>query len=155
MTEKDKLLDQSKAFWKTMALTDMNKQEWESLCDGCAKCCLVKLQDEDTDEVAYTNVACRYMDYGTCQCTEYIKRNELVPACVWLKPEMVDEFFWLPTSCAYRLVSEGRDLPSWHPLISGDKDSVHEAGMSIRNKVINESEIDEDDLEEHIIYWVE
>ena len=85
------VVDQSKAFWKTKALTEMNKQEWESLCDGCAKCCLIKLQDEDTYEVAYTNVACQYMDYGNCQCTEYKKRNELVPNCVWLKPEMVDE----------------------------------------------------------------
>lgn len=151
----DVMQDQSQAFWKKKSLADMDKAEWESLCDGCAKCCLVKLQDEDTDEVAYTNVACRYMDYGNCQCTEYVKRNELVPACVWLKPEMVDEFFWLPTSCAYRLVSEGSDLPDWHPLIAGNKDAVHEAGMSIRDKAINELDVDEDDLEEHIIYWVE
>jgi len=102
MSEESKVLDQSQQFWQQKTLIEMDKAEWESLCDGCAKCCLIKLQDEDTDEVAYTNVACKYMDYNNCQCTEYQDRNTLVPNCVWLKPEMVDEFFWLPTAWSRR-----------------------------------------------------
>ncbi|CAA0121904.1 Uncharacterised protein [BD1-7 clade bacterium] len=142
-------------FWKTVALDAMSKSQWESLCDGCAKCCLVKLQDEESDEVAYTNVVCRYMDEQNCQCTEYQRRNELVPHCVWLKPEMVADFFWLPSTCAYRLVAEGKDLPDWHHLVSGSRESVHESGESVKDKVYNEAFIHEDDLEEYIIHWVE
>ena len=148
-------MDQSEQFWVQKSLSEMTQSEWESLCDGCAKCCLVKLQCEDTEEVAYTSVACHLMDYESCQCTRYQDRNDLVPSCVWLKPEMVDDFFWLPDSCAYRLVSEGRDLPEWHPLISGDKNSVHKAGISIQNKVINENTVAEEDLEEYVIHWVQ
>jgi hypothetical protein len=95
------------SFWRHTPLEDMTKLQWESLCDGCAKCCLVKLEDEDTGEVAYTNVVCRLMDEKNCQCTEYQDRNKLVPNCVWLKPDMVEDFFWLPDTCAYRLVHEG------------------------------------------------
>ena len=152
---KDNLDDQSQAFWKQKALGDMSQSEWESLCDGCAKCCLVKLQDEDTDKVAYTNVVCKYSDFDTCQCTEYQRRNELVPHCVWLKPEMVDEFFWLPSTCTYRLVAEGKNLPQWHPLISGDTESVHISGNSIKDKVYSENHIHPDEVEEYIIHWVE
>lgn len=155
MKLKPRIIDQSQQFWQQKSLRELNKEEWESLCDGCAKCCLIKLQDEDTDEVAYTNVACQYMDYNNCQCTEYQERNTLVPNCVWLKPEMVDEFFWLPTTCAYRLVSESKDLPDWHPLISGDKDSVHRAEISIKDRAYNENDIHPDELEEYIIHWVD
>ncbi len=147
--------DQSQAFWQQKTLQEMTQQEWESLCDGCAKCCLVKLQDEDTDEVAYTNVVCQYSEPDSCQCTEYQQRNKLVPHCVWLKPEMVDEFFWLPATCAYRLIAEGKDLEQWHPLISGDANSVHESGNSIKDKVFSEANIHPDDVEEYIIHWVE
>jgi hypothetical protein len=143
------------AFWRNTALADMSKAQWESLCDGCAKCCLVKLEDEDTAEVAYTNVVCRYMDEANCQCTQYQNRNTLVPHCVWLKPDMVEEFFWLPDTCAYRLVHEGHDLPDWHHLRSGSRSSVHEAGASVKNKVLNEQYIPDDELQEYIVHWVE
>jgi hypothetical protein len=143
------------AFWRNTALADMSKAQWESLCDGCAKCCLVKLEDVDTAEVAYTNVVCRYMDEANCQCTQYQNRNTLVPHCVWLKPDMVEEFFWLPDTCAYRLVYEGHDLPDWHHLRSGSRDSVHEAGASVKNKVLNEQYIPDDELQEYIVHWVE
>ena len=141
-------------FWQQKKLVEMNRQEWESLCDGCAKCCLIKLQDDETDEVAYTNIVCQYMDEKNCQCIEYQDRNTLVPRCVWLKPEMVDEFFWLPDTCAYRLVSEGRDLPSWHHLISGSSETVHQQGISIKNKVINERFVHNEDEQEYVIHWV-
>jgi uncharacterized cysteine cluster protein YcgN (CxxCxxCC family) len=141
-------------FWEHKTLEQMNTQEWESLCDGCAKCCLHKLEDEDTAEVFYTKVVCRYMD-EQCQCTEYQRRNELVPNCVWLKPEDVSEFHWLPSTCAYRLVAEKKPLYDWHPLISGDKNSVHEAGVSIRGRALSEEYVHEDGYEEHIINWVE
>jgi hypothetical protein len=147
--------DQSDAFWKKIALQDMSVEQWESLCDGCAKCCLIKLQDEETDEVAYTNVVCRYMDENSCRCTEYQERNRLVPNCVWLKPEMVEEFFWLPETCAYRLVAEKTDLPAWHYLISGSRETVHEAEASVKHKSINESHVHEDDLEDYIVHWVQ
>lgn len=140
-------------FWKTTALKDMNKQQWESLCDGCARCCLQKLQDDETDEVFYTNIVCRYMDEN-CQCTTYLDRNIKVPACVWLKPEDVKDFHWLPSTCAYRMVSEGKDLEWWHPLISGDKNTVHEADISVKGKGIPDDQVPEDDWQDHII-WME
>lgn len=143
-----------KPFWETKSLQEMSSDEWESLCDGCAKCCLHKLEDEDTGEVFYTKVTCRYLD-DDCRCTEYQDRNTLVPNCVWLKPEDVDEFHWLPMTCAYRLVAEGKPLPQWHPLISGNSDSVHDAGVSIRGRALNEQYVHPDGMEEHIIHWVE
>jgi uncharacterized cysteine cluster protein YcgN (CxxCxxCC family) len=141
-------------FWESIPLDEMNQQQWESLCDGCAKCCLHKLEDDDTGEVYYTKVVCRYLD-DDCQCTEYQRRNELVPNCVWLRPEDVDVFHWLPSSCAYRLIAEGRPLPEWHPLISGDKNSVHTAGVSVRGRALSEEYVHPDGMEEHIIRWVE
>lgn len=141
-------------FWEYKTLQQMNSQEWESLCDGCAKCCLHKLEDEDSGEVFYTKVVCRYMD-GQCRCTEYKRRNELVPNCVWLRPEDVAEFHWLPSTCAYRLVAEGKPLQEWHPLISGDPNSVHEAGVSIRGRALSEEYVHPDGMDEHIIRWVE
>ena len=141
-------------FWQVKSLSEMNQQEWESLCDGCAKCCLHKLEDEDTGDVYYTKVVCRYMDED-CRCAEYQRRNELVPNCVWLRPEDVEDFHWLPSTCAYRLISEGKPLESWHPLISGSPDTVHSAGVSIKGRALSEEYVHPDGMEEHIITWVE
>jgi uncharacterized cysteine cluster protein YcgN (CxxCxxCC family) len=141
-------------FWEQKTLAELNPQEWESLCDGCAKCCLHKLEDEDSGEVFYTKVVCRYMD-EQCRCTEYQQRNVLVPNCVWLKPEDVAEFHWLPQTCAYRLVAEGKPLPDWHHLISGDSNTVHESGISIKGRALSEDYVHPDGFEEHIIHWVE
>lgn len=131
----------------------MTHEEWESLCDGCGKCCLHKLEDEDTSEIYYTNVACRLLNLDTCRCTNYPERTRLVPECLELKQHEITEFVWLPSTCAYRLVSEGADLPQWHPLVSGNVTSVENAGVSIRSYAIPESEAD--DLEDHVIEWLE
>lgn len=141
-------------FWLHKTLAEMSTEEWESLCDGCAKCCLHKMEDEETGEVFYTKVVCRYLD-EQCACTEYQRRNELVPNCVWLRPEDVEEFHWLPQTCAYRLVAEGKPLPEWHPLVSGDPDSVHRAGISVKGRALSEEYVHPDGFEEHIIHWVE
>lgn len=139
-------------FWETTSLKDMNRTQWESLCDGCALCCLHKLEDEDTSEVYYTEVHCRYMDTNNCNCTVYVDRQEKVPNCVWLTPDQASEFRWLPESCAYRVLAEGRKLADWHPLISGDPNSVHEAGISIKGKGIADDQVAEEDWEDHIIW---
>lgn len=122
-------------FWKTKRLNEMSPGEWESLCDGCGKCCLSKLEDEDTGEIVWTSVACRLFDSGACKCRDYKNRLKKVHDCVRLTPENVGTISWLPQTCAYRLVNEGRDLYAWHPLVSGRASSVHEAGASIRGKV--------------------
>jgi uncharacterized protein len=122
-------------FWKTTQLEDMSRREWESLCDGCGKCCLSKLEDEDTGQIVWTSVACRLFDAGKCACRDYTNRNIEVPDCVLLTPENVRTIPWLPKTCGYRLVAEGKDLFDWHPLISGSPDTVHKAGVSIRGKV--------------------
>ena len=142
----------SSPFWKEKSLADMSRAEWESLCDGCGQCCLHKLQDEDSGEIAYTNVACRLLDHETCRCKKYEQRKLLVPDCVVLSPDQVPEFVWLPETCAYRLIAEGRELHDWHPLISGDPATVHAAGISVRGKVVHER--DALDLEDHIIEWI-
>lgn len=139
----------SKPFWQEKALDEMSQDEWESLCDGCGLCCLHKLEDYDTGDVSYTNVACRLLDIDTCRCRKYSKRKKLVPDCVILKPEDVQKFKWLPKTCAYRLISEGKDLFDWHPLISGSGLTVHKSGVSVSQKAI--SERDAGDLEDHII----
>lgn len=139
-------------FWETTSLKDMTRKQWESLCDGCALCCLHKLEDEDTEEVYYTDVHCRYMDTTNCNCTVYLERQEKVPNCVWLTPNQASEFHWLPDSCAYRVLAEGRKLADWHPLISGDPNSVHEAGVSIKGKGVADNQVAEDDWEDHIIW---
>ncbi len=139
-------------FWETTALKDMSREQWESLCDGCALCCLHKLEDEDTAEVYYTDVHCRYLQQPQCSCSVYKERQEKVPNCVWLTPEQASSFRWLPHSCAYRLLAEGQPLFDWHPLISGDPDSVHKAGISVRNKGIADDQVDESEWEDHIIW---
>ena len=145
----------SQPFWQTKSLEEMNKDEWESLCDGCARCCLHKLEDEDTNEVHYTSIVCRYLDQDKCQCKDYTQRNINVPECVLLTPERVDEFGWLPDTCAYRLVAEGKDLYDWHPLVSGDKNSVHTSGITVTGKVIDERSVHPDSQQEYIIRWVD
>ncbi len=142
-------------FWKNKSLAEMSKDEWESLCDGCARCCMIKLQDEDTDEVHYTSIVCDLLDQHDCQCTAYPQRHALVKDCVVLTHERVGEFHWLPKSCAYRTLAEGRPLAWWHPLVSGTRDTVHQAEISVQGKVIAQSEVDEDDEQDMIIRWVE
>lgn len=141
-------------FWQRKRLGEMSPAEWESLCDGCGKCCLAKLEDEDTGEVYYTELVCRYMDTDSCRCTVYPERLKKVPGCTVLTAETVSDYGWLPRTCAYRTLAENRPLPDWHPLRSGDPDSVHEAGVSVRNRVISEADVPEDDWEEHIIHWI-
>jgi uncharacterized protein len=140
-------------FWKQKTLAEMTPEEWESLCDGCARCCLHKCEDIDTGEVFYTNVVCFLLDSFRCRCKDYPHRSELAPGCMRLTPENVIEFTWMPGTCAYHLLAEGKDLPSWHPLVSGDRQTVHQVGISVRGKVINESEIDMDDLEDYVVDW--
>src|SRR4051795_13163840 len=141
-------------FWKTKTLEEMSSAEWESLCDGCARCCLEKLEDEDTGKIYFTHVSCRLLDAGLCACKDYPNRSDQVPDCVRLTPENVRTLSWLPPSCGYRLVAEGRDLYWWHPLISGDPNTVHEAGVSVRGRVVGtEDEIPDENLEDHIVQW--
>ncbi len=148
-------LDSPQPFWENTKLQDMSESQWEMLCDGCAKCCLIKLEDEGTGEVVYTKVVCRLLEMDSCQCTQYQQRHELVPNCVWLKPHHLQEFIWLPVTCAYRLLSEKEPLPDWHPLVSGDPNAVVEAGVSIKGRVLSEEYVHPDGLDEHIINWVE
>jgi uncharacterized cysteine cluster protein YcgN (CxxCxxCC family) len=136
-------------FWKTKRLSQMTKAEWESLCDGCGKCCLHKLEDDETGRIYFTNVACRLLDPYSCRCADYPNRKSLVPDCVVLTPKALKSIEWLPETCAYRLVAEGRDLFDWHPLVSGDPESVHKAGISMRKRVISETVVT--DLEDYIL----
>jgi uncharacterized cysteine cluster protein YcgN (CxxCxxCC family) len=122
-------------FWKIKSLEEMTPQEWESLCDGCGKCCMAKLEDEDTGQIYWTSVACRLFDEEQCRCCDYAHRLEKVSDCVRLTPDNVRTLSWLPSSCAYRLVSEGKDLESWHPLVSGSNETVHSAGASMRSRI--------------------
>jgi hypothetical protein len=145
----------SQPFWQSKTLTEMTQAEWESLCDGCAKCCLHKLQDEDSGDVYYTKVACRYLDLEQCRCRDYSRRQMQVPTCLCLKPEDIAEFHWLPSTCAYRLIAEGKPLPAWHHLVSGSHDTIHEQEISVRGKVLSEEHVHPDGLQEHIVRWIE
>ncbi|MEM9755739.1 MAG: YcgN family cysteine cluster protein [Pseudomonadota bacterium] len=139
-------------FWVHLRLADLTADEWEALCDGCGKCCLNKLEDEDTGEVALTRVACRMFDDTTCQCLDYPRRKQLVPECIQLSPStMADVAYFLPETCAYRLRHEGKPLYWWHPLVSGDKTTVHSAGVSARSVTVSELVVPEDDWEEYVI----
>ena len=139
-------------FWRRFALEDLSRAEWEALCDGCAKCCLIKLEDETTGEVAYTNVACRLLDLGTCRCGNYALRRQLVRGCVVLGRDNLESVLpWMPRTCAYRLVHEGRELEAWHPLISGDPESVHREGVSLRGRMVPEFEVAEEDWEDFVL----
>ena len=139
-------------FWETLPLTRLTRPEWEALCDGCGKCCLNKLEDEDTGEVALTRVACRLFDDDTCRCAQYDIRHQFVPECIVLTADTIDDhLYWLPKTCAYRLRHLGQPLPPWHPLVSGDPGAVHRAGVSMRHRTVPEFEIAEDDWEDHLI----
>jgi uncharacterized cysteine cluster protein YcgN (CxxCxxCC family) len=141
-------------FWRRKTLDEMSSSEWESLCDGCGRCCLVKLQDEDTDEVAYTDVGCTLLDGGTCRCSDYVNRQAKVPDCLRLTPEAVRSVSWLPPTCAYRLLDEGEDLPDWHHLVSGDPGSVHRAGVSVQGRVAGpEENFAVEELLDRIVTW--
>ncbi|WP_444932237.1 YcgN family cysteine cluster protein [Microbulbifer sp. SSSA002] len=142
-------------FWRRKTLEQMNLSEWEQLCDGCGRCCLHSLEDDDTGEVYLTNVACRLLDTHSCQCSQYSQRKAHVPGCIQLRIEDIPEFDWLPLTCAYRSLAEGRPLADWHPLVSGDPESVHRAGISVRGRVVSEDSVHPDDMEEHIISWVD
>jgi len=146
-------LNKEAPFWKTKTFEEMTPDEWESLCDGCAKCCLHKIEDMDTGEVFFTNVACRLLDINTCRCKDYQHRSEGVSDCLVLNPELLKEINWLPESCAYRRLAEGRDVAWWHPLVSGDQNTVLQAGISICGKIVPEDMVNLDRIEERVVDW--
>ncbi len=135
----------TKPFWETKRLEQMTVPEWESLCDGCGLCCLVRFEDEDTGEVIPTRVACRLFDDGACRCSDYANRRKTVPDCIKLTPYNIEALEWMPLSCAYRRLYEGKTLPVWHPLITGDPESVHDAGVSVRGQTISEATLKDPD----------
>jgi len=149
----DRMIDTA-PFWRSKTLEEMTEAEWESLCDGCGRCCLVKLEDEDSGKIHATDIGCRLFDAATCRCHDYTNRSKTVPDCVTLTPEAVRTLPWLPPTCAYRLLGEGKDLPWWHPLVSGDPQTVIAAGVSVRGKVhANEDEVAEEEIVERIVAW--
>jgi uncharacterized cysteine cluster protein YcgN (CxxCxxCC family) len=148
-------MSQEKArFWRTKTMAEMTKAEWESLCDGCGRCCLNKLIDEDTNQTVYTDVGCRLLDGEACRCSDYAHRQSRVKDCVRLTPRNVKRLTWLPPTCGYRLVANGQDLKWWHPLVSGDPETVHTAGISVRGRVTaSEKDVPDKKLEEYIVSW--
>ncbi|MFZ5467278.1 MAG: YcgN family cysteine cluster protein [Pseudomonadota bacterium] len=145
----------SARWWTTKPLEQMSPQEWEGLCDGCGLCCLHKLEDEDDGTVYTTNVACELLDCASARCSDYPNRQRRVPGCTVLRAEDVAAFHWLPPTCAYRLVAEGRDLPDWHPLRTGRPDSTRAAGHSVAGRCLSAREVDMETLEDHIIHWLD
>lgn len=141
-------------FWEEKALSDMTISQWESLCDGCGKCCLHKLEDEDDDKLYYTDIACKLLDIESCRCADYKNRVKKVPSCLTLTSATLKDVHFLPDTCAYRLLSEDKPLASWHPLISGNNASVHEAGISVSGRVLSETYIHPDDFETRVIHWI-
>ena len=141
-------------FWEVKTLEEMSREEWESLCDGCARCCLVKLEDADTAEIHFTDVGCTLLDAKTCRCRDYRRRRSRVSDCVKLTPETVRNLTWLPVTCAYRRLAEGRGLAWWHPLVSGTAETVHLAGVSVRGRVsASEDDLPPEDFGERIVKW--
>jgi uncharacterized protein len=140
-------------FWGKKTLAEMTAAEWESLCDGCGRCCLNKLEDIDTGEIFWTDVACKLLDGESCRCQNYRGRKKLVPDCVKLTAKSVSKLSWLPPTCAYRLIDEGRELYWWHPLVSGDPESVHEAGISVRGRTLSEADFPVAALEDRVVKW--
>jgi uncharacterized cysteine cluster protein YcgN (CxxCxxCC family) len=148
------MADDPAPFWRTKRMSEMTKAEWESLCDGCGRCCLNKLTDEETHQTVYTDVGCRLLDGKTCRCSDYPRRRVRVKDCIQLTPRNVARLNWLPPTCGYRLVAAGRDLYWWHPLVSGDPETVHDAGVSVRGRVTaNERDVPDARLEEYIVSW--
>ena len=143
------------AFWEEKTLDEMSREEWESLCDGCGRCCLHKLEDIDSGNFFYTDIACRLLDGDACRCSRYDKRKELVSDCLVLSPADTARISWLPKTCAYRRIAENKPLEWWHHLISGSRETVHEAGISVRGQTSNENEVSEDEMEDHVIHWIE
>lgn len=141
-------------FWRRKALSEMTVNEWESLCDGCGRCCLVKLEEEETERIYFTDVGCRMLDTEACRCRDYANRSEAVHDCVRLTPAVVDEIGWLPPTCGYRLIADGKDLYWWHPLVSGDPETVHQAGVSVRGRVkALEDDVGAEALDDRIVNW--
>lgn len=141
-------------FWEAKSLFEMSPEEWESICDGCAKCCLTQLQDEQTDQLVFTDIACDLLDQGACRCTDYSNRSVRVPSCIKMNAENVQQAVeFAPPSCAYRLLIEGRALPEWHYLVSGSRSTVHDHGYSVRHRVRFRREVAEEDFEDHIVDW--
>ncbi len=134
-----------KPFWRTKTLAQMSAGEWESLCDGCGLCCLIRFEDEDTGEIIPTRVACKLFDDGACRCSNYENRHDHVPDCIKLTPWNIESLQWMPGSCAYRRLHEGKDLPAWHPLVTGDPDSTHKAGISVRGQTVSENSLVEEE----------
>ena len=145
---------EDEAFWRTKTLEEMSGPEWESLCDGCGRCCLVKLEDEDSGEIHFTDIGCKLLDADACRCTDYPRRRRRVRDCVKLTPDGVRTLSWLPVTCAYRRLAEGRDLAWWHPLVSGSPETVHEAGVSVRGRVsASEEDVPTELWPERIVAW--
>ncbi|MDG1416748.1 MAG: YcgN family cysteine cluster protein [Maricaulis sp.] len=140
-------------FWKMKSLQQMSKTEWESLCDNCGKCCLIQLEDEDTGLRLHTDVTCKLFDSHQCNCTDYPNRKKRVPDCVILNPKNVHELDWMPQTCAYRLIAEGKELYDWHPLVAGNSEAIHHAGMSLRGRVVSEEDVSPDEWEDRITEW--
>jgi uncharacterized cysteine cluster protein YcgN (CxxCxxCC family) len=140
-------------FWE-LPLEQLNKEQWEALCDGCGRCCLKKLIDTETEQVHYTRVVCRYLDQRKCRCQAYSRRQKLVPDCLVLTMENLPHLDWIPDTCAYRLRLDGKPLPAWHPLLTGSRDAMGQQQISVTGKVISEEYVHDDGLQEHIIRWV-
>ena len=140
-------------FWETKNLIDMNENEWESLCDKCGKCCVIKLEDFDTQQVHYTNVSCKLLCEKSASCKDYENRKSIVPDCIILSPDNLKELKWMPETCAYKLLNEGKNLPYWHPLLSGNDKEIVNSGNSVKNRVTNENEIKIKDLPDYIFNW--
>jgi uncharacterized cysteine cluster protein YcgN (CxxCxxCC family) len=142
-------------FWQTKTLKEMDSKEWEALCDGCAKCCLVKLEEHDSGEIFHTNVTCELLDIKTCKCSNYEGRHSVVNDCINLDQDNIQTLGWLPKSCSYRLIADGKGLPDWHYLVSGSSQTVHSYGASLQGWVVSELDVSDDDIEDHIIRWVD
>ncbi|HEY0721564.1 MAG TPA: YcgN family cysteine cluster protein [Gammaproteobacteria bacterium] len=139
-------------FWKDTPLGELSPAEWESLCDGCGRCCLVKLEDEESGELCYTAIACGELELESCRCRHYTSRRERVAECITLSAATLADYPWLPSTCAYRLLAAGRPLPAWHPLLSGSSESVHAAGISVRNFAVSQRDLDDDlDMDEFLL----
>lgn len=141
------------SFWQEKTLNEMTPEEWEALCDGCGRCCLIKLEDEDSGEIFNSDVRCRLLDSESCKCIDYANRKKKVPDCIKLTPENVRKITWIPVTCAYKRLAEGKGLAWWHPLISGDPETVVEAGVSVRNRTVAEAEVEPGDWEDHAADW--